>query len=217
MRRRGRRSFGAREKFDEKDVYGPSQIKYWVWKERNWRKKSHVMSGRRRHKSKLQQHSVEIAEILDNSHFFRKNFVKAMVLLKKLLNSWFDEFFFSEREFRVFPHCVPRALVCVYKKKQKDDHAQKISWDQFYRKLVVFTKIFQNTHNIVKIMESQYGKTRNALSLKKISSNQLFSNFFSKTIAFTKFLRKKCEREFLQFPHCDHNIVHTVENTEFCC
>ena len=38
---------------------------------------------------------------------------------------------------------------------------------------------------------------------KKISSNQLFSNFFSKTIAFTKFLRKKCEREFLQFPHYD--------------
>ena len=37
---------------------------------------------------------------------------------------------------------------------------------------------------------------------KKNSSNQLFSNFFSKTIAFTKFLRKKCEREFLQFPHC---------------
>ena len=36
---------------------------------------------------------------------------------------------------------------------------------------------------------------------KKISSNHLFSNFFSKTIAFTKFLRKKCEREFLQFPH----------------
>ena len=29
---------------------------------------------------------------------------------------------------------------------------------------------------------------------KKISSNRLFSNFFSKSIAFTKFLRKKCER-----------------------
>ena len=28
-----------------------------------------------------------------------------------------------------------------------------------------------------------------------------YSNFFSKTIVFTKFLRKKCEREFLQFPH----------------
>ena len=36
---------------------------------------------------------------------------------------------------------------------------------------------------------------------KKISSNQFFGNFFSKTIAFTKFLQKKCEREFLQFPH----------------
>ena len=30
------------------------------------------------------------------SHFFRKNFVKAMDLLKKLLNSWFDDFFFSD-------------------------------------------------------------------------------------------------------------------------
>ena len=36
------------------------------------------------------------------SHFFRKNFVKTMVFLKKLLNSWFDEIFFSEREFLVF-------------------------------------------------------------------------------------------------------------------
>ena len=34
-----------------------------------------------------------------------------------------------------------------------------------------------------------------------ISWNQLFSKFFSKTIDFTKFLRKKCEREFLKFPH----------------
>ena len=41
---------------------------------------------------------------------------------------------------------------------------------------------------------------------KEISSNQLFSNFFSKTIAFTNFLRKKCEREFLQFPHCVMNV-----------
>ena len=35
-------------------------------------------------------------------HYVRKNFVKAMALLKKLLNSWFDEIFFSEREFLVF-------------------------------------------------------------------------------------------------------------------
>ena len=37
---------------------------------------------------------------------------------------------------------------------------------------------------------------------KKISWNQLFSNFFSKTVGFTKFLSKKSEREFPQFPNC---------------
>ena len=31
------------------------------------------------------------------------------------------------------------------------------------------------------------------------SSNQLYSYFFSKNVAFTKYLGKKCEREFLQF------------------
>ena len=40
------------------------------------------------------------------SHFYRKNFVKAMVLL----NSWFDEIYFSEREFLVFPHCASSLL-----------------------------------------------------------------------------------------------------------
>ena len=41
------------------------------------------------------------------SHFFPKNFVKAMVLLKKLLNSWFDEIFFQwERIFRFSTLCV---------------------------------------------------------------------------------------------------------------
>ena len=67
-----------------------------------------------------------------------------------------------------------------------------------------------------------------SLTEKKISSNQLFSDFFSKTIAFTKFLRKKCEREFLQFPHCEcvrvnfRNFqtacvlcIHSVELTKF--
>ena len=33
--------------------------------------------------------------------------------------------------------------------------------------------------------------------------NYLSSNFFSKTVAFTKFLPIKCVREFLQFPHCE--------------
>ena len=40
------------------------------------------------------------------SHFFRKNFVKAMVLLKKSLNSWFDEIFYQwERSYRFSTLC----------------------------------------------------------------------------------------------------------------
>ena len=37
---------------------------------------------------------------------------------------------------------------------------------------------------------------------KKISSNQLFSIFFGKNVTFTKFLLKKCDSKFPQFPHC---------------
>ena len=49
----------------------------------------------------------------------KKNLVKAMELLKKLLKSWFDEIFFSEKKFLVFPHCVPQqmarnSVVCTY-------------------------------------------------------------------------------------------------------
>ena len=40
--------------------------------------------------------SVEIGEIyVRNSYFFCKNFVKATHLLKKSLNSWFDEIYFQ--------------------------------------------------------------------------------------------------------------------------
>ena len=42
---------------------------------------------------------------------------------------------------------------------------------------------------------------------KEISSKQLFSNFFSKTIVFTKFLRKKCEIEFLQLKKKKKKLV----------
>ena len=43
---------------------------------------------------------------------------------------------------------------------------------------------------------TQGGKMKNFLSLKIISSNQLISNFFSKTVTFTKFLPRKCENKF---------------------
>ena len=39
------------------------------------------------------------------SHIFGKNFVKVTALLKELLKSWFDEIFFGESNFFLFPHC----------------------------------------------------------------------------------------------------------------
>ena len=43
---------------------------------------------------------------------------------------------------------------------------------------------------------SQCGKMKILLSLKKNSSNQLSSNFFSKNVIFTKFLPKMCDSKF---------------------
>ena len=40
---------------------------------------------------------------------------------------------------------------------------------------------------------SKCGKLKNLLSPKNISSNQLFSKFFSRNVTFTKFLPKMCE------------------------
>ena len=54
------------------------------------------------------------------------------------------------------------------------------------------------------VMSPQCGKMKNLLSLspKNISSNQLFSNLFSKSATFTEFLPKLREREFPKFRHC---------------
>ena len=105
-----------------------------------------------------------------------------MVLLKKLLNSCFDEFFFSEREFVIFPHCD--------------------TWCGKFR-IFLLLRFYVKSISTLHLFTLQSVEKWEILShWKCFSSNQLFSNFFSKTIAFTKFLRKKCEREFLQFPHC---------------
>ena len=45
------------------------------------------------------------------------------------------------------------------------------------------------------------------------SWNQLFSNFFSKYVTFTKFFYKKCEREFLVFPHCVTSCKNSVKSS----
>ena len=125
-----------------------------------------------------------------------------LYLLKHHGESWFHELFTSKSKF--FPHWVT-----VWK-------LRKCTLTQFwqkFRKTNVFSYHERNyqradmTNYFMGIFSffhtAQCGKTSNSLSLKTISSNQLLSNFFCKTIAFTKFLQKKCEREFLQFPHCE--------------
>ena len=124
------------------------------------------------------------------SLYFGKKFRETNVFTIEIaieINSWFDE-----RFFHIVLWCHNNSYFFL----------RRI---QFHEKFT-FTKLREQCHSVEK---------REILShWKKISSNQLFSNFFSKTIAFTKFLRKKCEREFLQFPHCGE---HNVEKTKIYC
>ena len=61
------------------------------------------------------------------SHFFRKNFVKAVVLLKKLLNSWFDEIFLQWERISCFSTLT-----------------EKNSWNQFFALLLVTSSFSRN-------------------------------------------------------------------------
>ena len=64
-------------------------------------------------------------------------------------------------------------------------------------------------------IKQQFGKERNALSPKKhISSNQHFSNFFSKNVNFTKFLPKMCELNSINsavIAHCGNLLSHILD------
>ena len=61
----------------------------------------------------------------------------------------------------------------------------------------------------INFKESRRSKTHSVIKWKiyshwkNISSNHLFSNFFSKTVAFMKFLPKMCESKVLKLPHCE--------------
>ena len=60
-----------------------------------------------------------------------------------------------------------------------------------------FTKYLQRTARIKVEFWAIMCKMENYSHWKNISWKQLFSNFFSKNVTFTK-----CDREFPQFPHC---------------
>ena len=121
--------------------------------------------------------------------------MKVTFSLKKLLKSWFHEKNFQwERENFSFYHTACYAVMPRF-------------FSQKFRQINVFTKElyckliwrknFQVGENFWNFHTEQCEKTRNSLSQKKISWNQLFSTY-SKTVAFTKFLSKNRER----FLHC---------------
>ena len=53
---------------------------------------------------------------------------------------------------------------------------------------------------------TQCGKTKNLLSPKSISSNQLCKNFFSKNVAFTNFCQKRVRVNFCNFHNVDQGV-----------
>ena len=86
---------------------------------------------------------------------------------------------------------------------------QKLTLTEFFFRLInylvislVNTLVSRNfCQNTVRVNFSNFhtahcGNYRNFLSPKPISSNQLFSDFFSKIVTFTKFLPKMSERKF---------------------
>ena len=108
------------------------------------------------------------------------------------------------REFLIFPHCVRFTLTEII--------FRQITYLVISLVKLLFSRNFcqncagvnsRNFHSVH--CTGNYG---NLLSLKKISSNRLFSNFFSKTVTFTKFLPKIRE---MRVNSRNFHTVHCVE------
>ena len=133
------------------------------------------------------------------SHIFGKNFVKLTVLLRKLQKSWFNEIFFGETKFFVFLHC---AIPTVWK-NEKFGLTNKI-FRQFSYLVISLVKTLLSRNfcqKCVRLNRSSFHTVHTVHTVeiteiyshwKNISSNCLFSNFFSKNVTFTKFLPKMC-------------------------
>ena len=66
---------------------------------------------------------------------------------------------------------------------------------------------FRNFHTAVHNSVSHWSITvwKNEFTVTQKKFRQIkSSNFFSKNVTFTKFLSKKCDSKFPQFPHCEH-------------
>ena len=104
------------------------------------------------------------------------------------------KYFFSERKFLVFPFF------------SSNQFSKKLIWRNFCEKTVAIKFWdFQNVHTVE--------KQKNFSHRKNISSNHLFSNFFSKYVGFTKFFPKYSESKFQKVPHCAVEITEIYSHT----
>ena len=126
--------------------------------------------------------AVEITEI--NSHAFlttiswKQRFTGfTKVVINQLITR---EKNFGERKSCVVPHCTLSQKFREINFFTKDFYSNLI-WRKIFRVAVNFS-FFHTVHCV-----------RAVMSLKNISSNQLFCNFISKNVGFTNFLPKKYE------------------------
>ena len=100
---------------------------------------------------------VEITKIL--SHFFHKNFVKATVLLKKLLKSWFDEIFLRwEWIFHFSTLCIENKILSHEKYFVKPTYSMINSWKRWFHGIFFEKNSVRRQHSVE--------KKRNSLSPK---------------------------------------------------
>ena len=96
---------------------------------------------------------------------------------------------YLNREFRLLSFYLKELLLSLTWKIFREIDLQQ---ELLYYGNVDFTEFFSKVPHHTALC----GKMKTLLSLKKISSNQLSSDFVSKTITFTKFLPKKSESKF---------------------
>ena len=128
---------------------------------------------------------------LTRSTLFRKNFVKTMVLLKKLLNSWFDEIFFQwERISRFSTVCRSDWFFVLGMRKLcteilSHNFLTKISWKQrFYYSNKLLKSWFQEIiYRWEKISEISTLCNFHSVSWKLFNKNSVETIFQRKLIS----------------------------------
>ena len=79
------------------------EIIFWFYLGPYWQKNYSVKTKFTLIKKKYRQN---ISSVMFTHIIYGKKFVKVTVLLNELLKSWFDEIFFGETKFFIFPHCA---------------------------------------------------------------------------------------------------------------